>query len=200
LEALQKKFQGDFVIPASVKKEVIEYPLKTNRFRLEAIRVSHLVHTKVLHIHKPLDANYLLHLANSIFSRKGNKIHIVDLGEMEALSLALYHHAEALVVDERTTRLLVENPLRLKDIFENKFHESIEMDQEALHQFQKEVKGLHILRSSELLAVALEEGLLNNLIDKHHTKKFLLDAILWSLRLRGCAISTQEIKDMVRLA
>jgi len=34
---------------------------------------------------------------------------------------------------------------------------------------------------------------------KNGNKKDILDGLLWGLRLRGCAISTEEINDMIKL-
>ncbi len=48
------------------------------------------------------------------------------------------------------------------------------------------------------MMVALEHGILDAYLPGS-TRKELADAILWGLRLRGCAISTEEIQDLVQL-
>ena len=43
LEPLKKQFQGDFYITDSVKQEVINRPLSTKRFKLEALMIKEIV-------------------------------------------------------------------------------------------------------------------------------------------------------------
>ena len=67
-----------------------------------------------------------------------------------------------------------------------------------LSEFKSRTKGLKVLRSTELALVAYEMGLLDNFL-KNHDKNELVDAVLWGLKTRGCAISPHEIEDYVRI-
>ena len=50
LEELKKVFKGSFLITEDVKKEVIDKPLTITRFKLEALRVKHLLDKGVLEL------------------------------------------------------------------------------------------------------------------------------------------------------
>jgi hypothetical protein len=58
-----------------------------------------------------------------------------------------------------------------------------------------ELKGFKFIRSAELLFVAHKKGLV-------HVKdgKDLLDALLYGVKFKGCAISSTEIEDMKKLS
>ena len=49
------------------------------------------------------------------------------------------------------------------------------------------------------MVVEFEKGLLNEYENKYSNKKEILDGILWGLRLRGCAISTEEISEFIKI-
>ena len=53
-EQLQKKFQGEFIIAKSVKREIIDVPSKSKKFKLESIQISTLVDKGVIKIYKNL--------------------------------------------------------------------------------------------------------------------------------------------------
>ena len=206
LKALKKIYKGDFYIPNSVKKEIIDVPLKSKKFKLEAIMISKLVDEGILKVGKTVDVNKLLFLANSVFISKenlqvkspGGKLNILQKGEIEAIALCAELNADAYVVDERTMRLFMEDSEGLKTILEGKLHTSVSVDNKMLSDFKKQINGVNIIRSSELMMVALEKGLFEEYINVKN-KRELVDAILWGLRLRGCAISTEEINETIKL-
>ena len=206
LKALKKIYKGDFYIPNSVKKEIIDVPIKSKKFKLEAIMISKLVDEGVLKVGKIVDVNKLLFLANSVFVSKenlqvkspGGKLNILQKGEIEAIALCAELNADAYVVDERTMRLFMEDSEGLKTILEGKLHTSVSVDNKMLSDFKKQINGVNIIRSSELMMVALEKGLFEEYINVKN-KRELVDAILWGLRLRGCAISTEEINETIKL-
>ena len=111
--------------------------------------------------------NKLLFLANSVFISKenlqvkspGGKLNILQKGEIEAIALCAELNADAYVVDERTMRLFMEDSEGLKRILENKLHTSVNVDNKMLSDFKKQINGVNIIRSSELMMVALEKGL-----------------------------------------
>ncbi len=206
LKPLKKMYKGDFYIPNSVKKEIIDVPIKSKKFKLEAIMISKLVEEGILKVGKTVDVNKLLFLANSVFISKenlqvkspGGKLNILQKGEIEAIALCAELNADAYVVDERTMRLFMEDSEALKGILENKLHTSVSIDNKMLGDFKKQINSVNIIRSSELMMVALEKGLFDEYINIKN-KKELVDAILWGLRLRGCAISTEEINETIKL-
>ena len=200
IKPLKDAFGGSFFIPESVHEELVDNPLNSRRFKLEAIMVQRLIKENFLQIQERMKVDSLLDSINSIFFANGAAIKVVSKAEVEALALALKIEASAYVVDERTMRLLVEDPEKLRLILEGKLHTKIKMNEKGLREFKQYCRSLKILRSSELMMVALEKGVLDKFLDKEVSKRELADALLWGLRLRGCAISTEEIEDLEEMA
>ncbi len=204
LEPLKKKFRGDFLIPEGVKKEIIDRPLKSKRFKFEAMQVLSAVNKGALMVvrmqrTKKL-ADELMDLANKSFKAKGRWLKMVHQAEIEALALAIIRKSSALVVDERTTRLLVENPEKQRKIMEKKLHTKVEANRKSLREFRKKTDGIHMLRSAELVTIAYEKGLLEEYLPNiPKPRKELIDSVLWGLKLNGCSISKREIDSIVKI-
>ena len=205
LGKLKKYYQGEFFITKEVMREVIKTPIHINKYKLEAMQLAIFLEegAKVYENDLSNKCNYLLTLANSIYKANDNYISILQKGEIESLALVVSLESDALVVDERTMRLLIEDPLKLKNLLEKKLHTKITIDKKNLLYFKKETKNVKIIRSSELMIIAFELNLFNeyekskNLIENY--KKELLEGILYSLRLKGCSISFEEIKETLRV-
>ena len=213
LEELKKRYDGEFYISPSVKKEIIDVPLRSKRFRLEALQLASFISRGIIKIYKPGNTTQLnfftkklLNLANNMFICRGVNVRLVHLAEIEALALANLIKADALVVDERSTRVLVENPEILSQLLEKKLHSPIDINIKAKKEFLEEVKDTNIIRSVELMAVAYDFGILDKyalkevkFIKSTNLRKNLLEGVLWGLKLRGCAISSDEIYDIMKL-
>ena len=119
LAKLKKKYKGEFYISNAVKNELIDRPLKTKKFKFEALQVLKIINENTLTLkdNKEVEekSTKLLDLANSIFIAYGKKITIVHKAEITGIALCLQLDAEAFVVDERTSRLLLEDYTRLKN-------------------------------------------------------------------------------------
>ncbi|MBW3016844.1 hypothetical protein KY316_00595, partial [Candidatus Woesearchaeota archaeon] len=107
-------------------------------------------------------------------------------------------------IDERTTRMLIESPGDIENILEKKCSEDVKVNREMLRQFSENVKGISVIRSTELIVAAYRLGFLdkyvtaNQKVDKR-MKNILLQSVLWALKLYGAAISFEEIKQIVKL-
>ena len=59
-------------------------------------------------------------------------MHIIDNGEATCLALSLLAEERgiknAIVIDERTTRMIGENPENLRRLFENKLHTKVKLE------------------------------------------------------------------------
>ena len=179
--------------------------LRIKKFKLEALQLANFLANNYIKIYEQdlsNKTNYLLTLANSIFKAQDNYIQILQKGEVESLALTILLEADALVIDERTTRLLIEDALKLKKLLEHKLHTKITIDKNNLNYFKKETKNIKIIRSSELMIIAFELNLFQDYEKSkfmvNNYKKELLEGILWGLRLKGCAISTEEINNVLR--
>ena len=139
LEPLKEKFKGRFCIGSSVKQEIIDVPINGKRFRLEAVMILDLLRDGVLELVEDPKINEitdkLMSLSGSIFETKGEYIQVIHKGEVQSLALVKYLNSNAYVIDERTTRLLVENPKKLTGILLNKLHSRINVNKNNLDEY-----------------------------------------------------------------
>ncbi len=203
LKQLKEKFGTQFALPIGVKQELVDKPLGTRRFKLEAIHVQGLLERNVFSLVPESStrekALALLQSANSLLSYRGKTIQIVQQGEMETIACALEYKANAVVIDERITRLLIENPLALKKLMEKRLHFPLNIDQKLLKSIQTEFSQLTVIRSIELATLAFEEEILNSLLVQiPNAKRELLESVLWAIKLAGCAVSENEINAIVK--
>ncbi len=202
LKNLKEKYRGSFYITNSIRKELIERPLKTKKFKFEALQVLRGIRTGVLEIYSSDELRkktfHLLDLANRCFMVKGEYVRIVHFAEISGIAATLLNDAEAFVVDERNTRLLIEDPKKLQEILGRRLHTKVDVDKGSLNEFSKLVKGVKLIRSVELVTIAYEKGLLDKyIVDVPSPRKTLLEAVLWGVKLNGCSVSEREIRDIV---
>ena len=206
LERLKEKYAGSFIIPESVKYELVDEPLQTKKFMFEALQVQRLISIGVLDVIEDGDVKELtlelLKIANHCFSAKGRAVQIVQYGEMASIAAAKLLDAEALVLDERITRELVEHPKHLTDLMGRRLHMVMNENEPSLKLLANYTWGLKILRSSELMAVAYEASLLGRYVANGEEAAIpnimekLLESVLWGLKLHGCAITVQDIATL----
>ena len=208
LRALNGHYAGRFLIPIRVKRELIDVPLMTKKFKFEALQVMKEIREGALHVIDSDDIEIktleLLDLANHCFKSNGNWLKIVHYAEMEALATTILLDADALVVDERATRKLVEDPIVIMELMRHKFRAKITADDSNLAELRKELRNVKVLRSVELVMRAYELGLLDNYIPKEtkvvtNPRKTLLTSLLWGLKIRGCALSQVELDEIVKI-
>ncbi len=203
LEPLKARFGGEFLMPEGVHYEVVDRPLGTKMFKLEALLVAREIRRKVFSVVPSKEiAQYskvLLDTANTSFLAYDHPIQIMHRGETEALATCILKDIPTVVIDERTTRLMLESPHQMQKILEKKNHTSITVNEESLHQFSGMVKNIKPIRSTELMLVAYELGLLQELLPtEKNARTTLLDALLWGLKLDGCSISRLEIERLIK--
>jgi len=207
IEHLKRKYKGRFFITPAVKHELIDRPLMTKRFEFEAFQVSQLIRKGILEVidnpNVKAMKNKLINWANNAFKARGRWLNIVSDAEIEVLAADAILDAEATVIDERTARMLLENPGRLTNLLEKKLHCRINSNKENIKNFQNQLKDVQIIRSTELVTIAYKMGLLDDYLVKKsklvkNPKKRLLDAALWAVKVRGCSVSKSEIDEIVR--
>jgi len=197
LPELKQDFNGDFFIPEAVKKELVDRPLKTRKYGFEAMLVTKTIEDGNLKINKKRMQKNVFQLYNQMYMAKGKTIKIVHKAEIDALSLAIAIGADGYVVDERTMRLVIEDPEKLRFLLEKKLHTKITINKKIMRELLKITKNIKIIRSTELMVIAHERGLLKNYISDKYTTKEQIESLLWGLRLKGCSISTDEINKVV---
>ena len=204
LEPLKKEFDGKFYITEAVRMELVDRPLETKKFKFEAIQVEKLIEEGVLNI---IDNSFirettprLLDTANQIFRAYDNYMKIVHFAEMSVIAAAIGLNADAIAIDEKTTRFLIENPSMLVGILKKTLNTSININENNLKEFKNTVKDIKAIRSIELVTIAYERGLLDNYITKiPDARKNLLESVLWGVKLNGCAVSKDEIEQIVQI-
>ena len=141
LKELKEIYRGNFYITERVKNELVDKPLETKRYKFEALQILYQIKQGILEIDdNPEIENLTFHLiekANNIFKAHGHWINIVHFGEMSAVAASIILGSECVVIDERTTRLLIENPKKLEEILSNKLHTRIFRDDNNLKEIQK---------------------------------------------------------------
>ena len=202
LEPLKKKFNGKFYLTESVKRELVDRPFEIKKFKFEAIQVEKLIEDEILEI---IDTSFirqetpkLLELANSIFKAFNHDMHIVHFAEMSVIASAIDLKADAVVLDEKTTRLLIENPRMIFEILKRSLRTPISINESNLKEFRNKVTNMKTIRSVELVTLAYEQGFLDKYITRiPNPKKSLLESVLWGVKLNGCAISREEIDQII---
>jgi hypothetical protein len=206
---MKEFFNGDFYLPKAVESELIEKPLKSKKFKFEALQVARTIKQNVWTIAESpkisLLAEELMNLANHTFRAKGNWLNIVHYAEMEVIATAVIMNSQAVVIDERTTKLLIEDPQYAARVLERKTGSRVFVDKQSVEKLQKWTKNIKVLRSAEFVMMAYEKGVLNeyvldgNDLGAKDTRKTLVESLLWGLKLRGCAISRQELNEIVAI-
>lgn len=204
LDGLKQKFKGQFIVVGGVKRELIDKPLQTRRFKLEALQVQSLIEKEILSVMEDEKvrayANKLLDVANNILFAHNHPITIVQRGEIESLACALLYKADAVVADERVTRTLIENPEGLQKLMEKRLHQPLKLNRAMLHEFQEQTRHIKIIRSIELITMAFELGLMNDLIvGIPNARRELLESALWGAKMNGCSVSEEEINKIIKL-
>jgi hypothetical protein len=203
LRELKKVFDGKFLMTDEIKEEVIDKPMKINRFKLEGLMIKQLLDEKVLEMYGSLNINRnelnketedIMNIANSTLKDKNKNIHLIHNGESSCLALSKILTKKGIKnvisIDERTTRMLCEKPENLRKLMEKKLHTTLKANAENYSYF----KGFRIIRSTELIYIAYKKKMI-----KLKNGGTILDAFLYALKTHGCSISDEEITEMKRM-
>lgn len=199
LKKLKEESKVEFLITKEVKREIIDYPLTTKRFELEALQLKELFDDGTIKhadiTEEEVDnlrnkREEIMYVANTTFFTNKKNLHILDKGESATLALSLIlKHPAVLVIDERTTRMLVENPENLRKLLQKKLHVPVNANRKNYDFF----KDFRIIRSTELAYIIKKKGL-SDLKDPK-----VLEAMLYGLKYKGCSISEREIDELKKL-
>ena len=200
LSFLQEDFKADFVIPATVENEIVGRPSKVGRFSYTAARIRHLVNESVLRVvanpSVASEAEKIMARANSLFYAENpdRPLKILQQGEAECLALLAPLQSKALLVDEKTTRLLLEDPKKLFSLMKAE-HPQTGANEKAMAEFQKQFP-FPAMRSTELTAFAAQNGFFE---PYNADENEVFHASIYALRYAGCGISQKEIDDYQKM-
>ncbi len=204
LKDLKKKSGLSFYLTEGVRKELIDKPLGIKRFEFEAIQVMKEIREGTLQVLETKElrkeTEKIMNKINTAFEARKEKIKIIQYAEVEALIAAKKLEAEAVAVDERTARTLIETPHAYKKILEHRLRRKVKVDKQKLTEIKKIFKEIKFIRSTEIAAIAYEEKLLDDYVERglREPRKKLLEAVLWGLKLNGCSISKKEINQLIK--
>jgi hypothetical protein len=198
---LKKDFNGKFLITKDVKREVIDKPITIKKFKLEALKIKQLLDEKILEMPSSIDieekeiskiTEEIKKMGSSIF-RADREINLIDSGEASCLALSSILNKKkvenVICIDERTTRVICEKPRNLKNLMEKKLHTTLKYNKKEFKFFSQ----FKIIRSVELVYVAYKKNLIKI------GNGDVLDALLYALKFKGCAVSMEEIDEIKRI-
>lgn len=188
--------KADFIVTESVYDEIITNPLKGGHHMMGPLKFRALFDCGVLKKEAASwrETDDILDLSNRIYYSNKKALRIIQRGEAEALALA--NDGDVLLMDERTLRFMIEKPRDLMGLLEHRLHRKIRMDGNVRSEFDAFSKGVKIIRSSEIVAVAYELGILQRYFSGD--PKTVLKACLWALKHKGCSLSVDDIDEYLR--
>lgn len=198
LEKLEGK-NHRFIITPQVRREVVDRAMKIKKYKLGAVQIANLIEKGVIKESSEFvrdedlfkETIRVINLSKKIISSGLEKINLIHEGEASCLAFSKLCNVEnVIVIDERTTRLISESPQSLKEVMERKLHMPLQLNRSSLGYF----KDFKYIRSSELVLIAFKKGLIGLKQDLD-----TLDALMYSLKFNGAAISSKEIEEMKTL-
>lgn len=197
LQRLSK--ENDFIVPEKVEYETVLRPLQIKRFELNALRIRKAIREGTLKVRKNSEhtkelSGKIMELANNSFYTKHGSIQVIQQGEAEMLALAKELKANAVAVDERNTRLIIERPFELENILKNRVF-GTKTNKKNLMELNSMLSKLKVLRSTELMAMAFEEELFEPELLQ---EKQSIEAVLYAVKFAGCAVSFEEIRNYLK--
>jgi predicted nucleic acid-binding protein len=187
------------LVTDEIYEEIILRPMGSKRYALESMRIKKLFSEGVISIMnpEPLITQEIMDLSNSVYRVKKHPLRLIHKGEAAALALLSGIEAEALLIDERTTRMLIEDPGTLQRVLSSQLGRHVDIDVEKLAALDDILPDVRIIRSSEIAAVAYEKGILGRNLG--NSGKEALMATLYALKFSGCAISWHEIDEYMSI-
>jgi hypothetical protein len=199
LEELKKNFNGKFLITSQVRYEVFDRPIGIHKFELGALEIESLIQKGILELPDSVGiteeaikthTREIMDLANHFYHYNGQWIEIVSDAEMSCLALCSELSKNGvdsiIAIDERTARMLCEDPQTLQRIISEKNHKKMSMIAPNMNIFSH----YKFIRSSEIVFTAYKKGLIRLSGPK------VLEAALYATKFKGAAISDEEISSL----
>jgi hypothetical protein len=177
-----------------VTRECIDQPRKLLPHAIHALRLKRAMNDGIIEeVPAPEKSTIeeLRFMANSIFYANGTPIRLLHEGETEVLALANELAVSNILMDERTTRMLVEAPFELQQLLAREFRREITVNDEHLQSFSRFTRGMRFFRSSEMLLLAAEKGFF---ADYNGLEKEAIEAAVYKLKYAGCAVGFGELE------
>ena len=195
LSGVLNELGKEIAVPPGVYEEVIAKPIVSQRFAMGSMRINKLFDNRIFLVRKPDPklTQEILDGFNSAFVIRKQPMKIIHEGEAEALALTRFHDVEALLIDERTTRLILEDPQQLRKLLSKQNNDNVQLDIGKINDVKKLIPPVSIIRSAEIAAIAYEKGILSKYLSEDGGN--LIEAVLCALKFSGCAITWSEIEE-----
>ncbi len=192
-----ENYKVRFIVPPSVEFETVDRPMQSDlrKHLFSAIRIKNAIADGVVTVVDAKiedNARKIMNAANSMFYMKGRPIRLIHYAESEMLALGRELGVDNILIDERTSRMLMEAPFKLKEHLENEFQVNIMVNKNSFRELASQVSSLKAIRSSELVMLAYEQGYFKS-FDKLQFQA--LEAALYKMKFSGCSIGFEEIND-----
>ncbi|MFQ5406354.1 MAG: hypothetical protein ACE5DI_04315 [Candidatus Micrarchaeia archaeon] len=183
-----------FLIPPAVHSEIVSRPIQIRKYQFSAVRLRNALTTKSLEVTSveklKLKTQEVMNTANNSFFVEERPLRLVHDGEAECVALYDFVNANALLIDEKTTRMMIEDPLRLQKVLQSEYKASVDVNSKNLSAFSKITKNMFVTRSSEILAAAAKKGFFSEYKDP----SLALRAAVYALKESGCSLTNKELK------
>jgi hypothetical protein len=193
-----KKDIGKIYITPEVLRECIERPIQIPAYALSAVRLKRALNEKILHILSPSkEKTYeiLTYFNSVLIERKGKKpIHLIHAGEAEIIAAAVENEIDYLLIDERTTRAVVEDIEGLREHLSEELGVPLEINGHAYEKIAEISNGMNFIRSTEIIALSYEKSYFKKFKD---LEKEAFKAALYATKFAGCAIGFDEIDEIL---
>ncbi len=200
LPYLSQKAGVEFVIPPSVEKESITHPRLVHRYALSALRLERQIEEKNIAVRDApglaAETQRILAAANHLLTVEGRPLEILQLGESECLALLALEKDSVFLVDEKTARLVVENPARLRESLRGEYAREVQIDARAAEELAAKFAGASVIRSAELLALAAEQGFFSSFGGE---AREVFHASVYAVRAAGCSLTENELDEYEKI-
>ncbi len=186
------------VIPKAVEYEAVIHPLSINKYEFNAMRIRQMIKEREIIVdEKDIKerTGQIMNLTNNLLFYHNKPIKIIHQGEAEVLALALERGISTVLIDERTARLMVENVRQVKGYMESRMDVDLRINERNAKQIEELFKDMHVLRSTELVVFAYENGFL----DDYGKGLDILEAALYAMKKSGCAVTNNEIEEYIAM-
>ncbi|MBI4361398.1 hypothetical protein HY572_06545 [Candidatus Micrarchaeota archaeon] len=201
LTFLKEKTGARFLVPPAVVFESMQHPEQIKRYAFSGYKIQHQLEAGVLEATPPTknleqNAREILGQANRVFSVNKKPLKVLQIGEAECLAAYNAEAAKGVLVDEKTTRLFIEDPTLLKESLSAEYHRPVEVNRDAWEAVRKFTGGMVAVRSTEILAMAYEYGFFDG-YQQNAANAF--HSALYALRNAGCSITSHELLEYQRV-
>lgn len=198
LLCILRNLNNELIITPSVEQEIVKDPYRTKRFKLKSIQLNQLIKEGVIKVstHPKLkdEADLITKKANEMLEMNGKRIRIMHQGEAETIALCKLTNADAILVDERTARHLIEKPEKIRDYMQSRMKRKIKINKKIMDEITREIGNINVIRSAELISYSYEKQIMSQCKMEN-----ALEAALYAVKFAGCSITEEEIKEYVKM-